>query len=105
MLTRTEIKSREEFDNRLQEAMAKMAVLVKDIPEDKTLFAVQRQLLAIAHWTEDGRDMTQPQKGRIAMGLQASREMMDFEVEQDLVIALHNYIESRMPTATSSDRL
>jgi hypothetical protein len=43
--------------------------------------------------------MTQPQKDRIVMGLQAIREMADFVVEQDLVCALHSFIESRMPTA------
>lgn len=63
------------------------------------LGAVLRQLDAIEQWTSNGRDMTSDQKNRIVMGLQAHREMADFPVEQDLVLALNNYILRSMPTA------
>lgn len=98
---RTRIKDRQEFDNYLLEALAKMKKLVQDVPLDKTLFAVLRQLEAIEQWTANRQNMTADQKKRIVMGLQAHREMVDFPVEQDLVLALNNYIEGSMPTAPS----
>jgi hypothetical protein len=59
---------------------------------------VLRQLDAIAEWTADGQPLTREQKARIVMGLQASREMATFPVEQGVVCALHSYIEGEMPT-------
>lgn len=95
---RTEIKTRQEFEHYLVEALAKIKKLVDDVPNDKTLFAVLRQLEAIQQWTAGGKNMSQADKERIIMGLQAHREMGDFPVEQDLVLALNNYIETRMPS-------
>jgi hypothetical protein len=50
----------------------------------------------------NGGNMSSDQKTRIVMGLQAHREMADFPVEQDLVLALNNYILRTMPTAPST---
>lgn len=98
---RTVIKDRQEFDKYLPETHAKVKKLIQDLGADPVLVAVLRQLEAIEQWTANGQNMTQPQKDRIVMGLQAVREMADFVVEQDLVCALHSFIESRMPTAPS----
>ncbi len=91
---RTVIKNRQEFEQYLAEAVAQMERLVCGEPEDKTLKAVLRQLQAIQEWTANGQSMTRAQVAKIVMGLQAHREMGDFPVEQDLVLALNNYIES-----------
>jgi hypothetical protein len=96
---RTVIKDRQEFDKYLPDAQAKLNQLIQKVGPDPVLVAVLRQLDAIAQWTANGQNMTQQEKDRIVMGLQAVREMADFPVEQDLVCALHSYIESRMPTA------
>jgi hypothetical protein len=98
---RTVIKDRQEFDKYLFEAQAKMKQLIQKVGPDPVLVAVLRQLEAIAQWTANGENMTQGEKDRIVMGLQAVREMADFPVEQDFVCALHSYIESRMPTSLS----
>jgi hypothetical protein len=98
---RTLIKDRQEFDNHLLDAQTRVKQLIQKVGPDPVLAAVTRQLEAIASWTANGQNMSQQQKDRIVMGLQASREMADFPVEQDLVCALHNYLESRMPTAPS----
>jgi hypothetical protein len=98
-LVRTIIKDRQELDSHLLEAQTKMKQLIQKAGPDPVLLAVLRQLEAIASWTANGRNMTQQEKDRIVMGLQADREMADFPVEHDLVCALHSYIESRMPTA------
>lgn len=94
---RTNIETRQEFDRLLLSALQKMKDLVTTEP-DPVLFAVLRQLDAIKEWTADGQSLTREQKSRIVMGLQASREMATFPVEQDLVCALHGYIEGEMPT-------
>ncbi|HVZ35974.1 MAG TPA: hypothetical protein VG963_26285 [Polyangiaceae bacterium] len=91
---RTVIENRQEFERYLVEAIAKMKALIVNEPDDKTLKAVLRQLEAIQQWTANGQTMTRGQVAKIVMGLQAHREMGDFPVEQDLVLALNNYIES-----------
>lgn len=98
-MKRTDIKNREEFDKYLAEAIPKLAKLAKEMPDEKVFFAVHRQLEAIKGWTADGKNMTRAQKDKIIMGVQASREMDGFYVEQNLVIALDNYIEAKMPNA------
>lgn len=94
---RTNIETRDQFDRYLADARDKVRDLLSTEP-DPVLFAVLRQLDAIAEWTADGQSLTREQKARIVMGLQASREMATFPVEQDLVCALHSYIEGEMPT-------
>lgn len=94
---RTYIETRAEFDRHLADALRKLRHLVST-EADPVLSAVLRQLEAIEEWTTDGQNLTREQRGRIVMGLQASREMATFPVEQDLVCALHSYIEGEMPT-------
>jgi hypothetical protein len=98
---RTVIHDRQEFDRYLLEAQSKMKQLIQRAGTDPVLVAVLRQLDAIEQWTANGQNMTAEQKGSIVMGLQAHREMASFPVEQDLALALNNYIEGRMPTAPS----
>ena len=98
-MKRTDIKSRQEFDDLLEQAIVKVGKLSKEFPDEKVFFAVHRQLETIKEWTDGGRNMTRAQKDKIIMGVQASREMGVFEVEQDLVIALDNYLEAKMPNA------
>ena len=97
-----DIKTRQEFDSRLHDALDMFAKLVQDNPGDKTIFAVHRQLEAIEGWTAGGKNMTEDEKQRIVMGLQASRELMDFVDEADLVKSLHNFILLKMPTARAT---
>jgi hypothetical protein len=97
---RTTIETREQFDRHLPDAIERMKELTST-EADPVLFAVLRQLQAIAEWTADGQTLTREQKARIVMGLQASREMATFPVEQDLVCALHSYIEGEMPTRST----
>jgi hypothetical protein len=92
-----DIQTRQEFNTCLRDALDMFRKLVHDNPGDKTIFAVHRQLEAIEGWTAGGNDMTEAQKKRIVMGLQAQRELMDFPDEKALVISLHNYILLKMP--------
>jgi hypothetical protein len=98
---RTLIKDRQEFDNSLLEAQAKMKQLIEKIRPEPVLISVLRQVEAIQQWTASGQDMSKDQKARIVTGLQTHREMASYTVEQDLVLALDNYIEGLMPTAPS----
>jgi hypothetical protein len=95
---RTVITTRQEFERYLKEALDKMKRLSPNDTGDPTLFAVLRQLESITEWTADGEVLTGKQKSSLVMGLQASREMAGFPAEQDLVCALHSYIEARMPS-------
>jgi hypothetical protein len=97
-MVRPDIHTRPEFDRLLQEALVKMRALVQKVP-DPVLKAVLRQLEAVEQWTAGGQNLTKAQKDRLVMGLQASREMADFEDEQDLIFTLYNYIIREMPTA------
>jgi hypothetical protein len=97
-----DILTRQEFDICLREALDMFRELVQDNPDDKTVVAVRRQLEAIEEWTAGGKNMTEDQKERIVMGLQAQRELMDFSDEKDLAISLHNYILLKMPSAVAT---
>jgi hypothetical protein len=99
---RTVIQNRHEFETNLLNAQVKMRKLIQDVGPDPVLGAVLRQLEVIEQWTSNGGSMTGDQKERIVMGLQAHREMADFPVEQDLVLALNNYILRTMPTAPNT---
>jgi hypothetical protein len=96
---RTQIRSRQEFEKHLAEAIVKMKKLIQTEGDDPILIAVLRQLEAVEQWTSGDRNLTADEKKRIVMGLQAHRQMQDFPDEQDLVLALHVYIETDMPTA------
>jgi hypothetical protein len=104
-IVRTVIQDRDEFDTYLIDAQVKMTKLIQGVGSDPVLSPVLRQLEAIEQWTSNGANMTSDQKKRIVMGLQAHREMADFPVEQDLVLALNNYILRTMPTAPSEQHL
>jgi hypothetical protein len=94
-----DLKTRQEFDVYMRDAIYAMTKLIAENPADKMLKAILNQLEAIEKWTAGGKNLTEDQKNRIYMGLQAQREMADFVDEKDLVISLHNYIIVRMPNA------
>ena len=93
---RTRILDRQDFDRRLQETLALIQQRCSEDPGEPVLEAIRRRLEAIVQWTSDGSSLTRAQKSRIVMGLQAHRELSHLPVEQDLVLALNNYIETDM---------
>lgn len=93
---RTTIIDRSDFDKRLQETLSLIIQRCNEEPGEPVLEAIRRQLEAISQWTSDGSSLTRAQKSRIVMGLQAHRELSHLPVEQDLVLALNNYIETDM---------
>ncbi len=97
-----DIQTRREFETHLRDALRMFEKLAQDNPDDQTIFAVRRQLEAIEGWTASGKNMTEDQKKRIVMGLQAQRELMDFPDEKDIIISLHNYILLKMPSARAT---
>jgi len=90
------IRSRQEFDNSVDEAIPKIKQLITDVGSDPVLVSVLRQLEAIQQWTANGLDLTPEQDKRITMGLVALRQMAAFPDEQDLVVTIDNYIKTVM---------
>ena len=94
------IATRQEFDIYLRDARYEIDKLAAQDPADRTLTSIVKQLEYIENATSTGANLDAATKKRLTMGLLAHRELKgEFENVADLIIALHNFIDQRMPTA------
>lgn len=92
-----EILTRNEFDEVLDEAIARLARVAAVHPENPAFTSLSRQLDAVKEWTAGGRLPTAPEKHRLNMSALAERELSGYDEELALLLnTLHGYVDERM---------
>jgi hypothetical protein len=92
-----EINSRTDFHRVLGEARALAQRSLAASPKNPAMQNIQRQLNAMAGWTDKAREPSEADRGKIDVGLVAARELSEAtgpvaELAQKL-FALNNYFE------------